>query len=257
MPRSPRREPAALAVAVAAAAPLFDERLGAEFFARDALVVARDLLGTLLVHRLGDGEPRAVRIVETEAYRGPTDLASHARAGLTKRTRTIYGAPGRAYVYLIYGMYDCFNVVCFGEGKGHAVLVRAGEPISGIPDSLRTDGPGRMTRALGITRAHDGFDLRDSALFLAPRATRGRPSMTTTARVGVGYSGIYADKPWRFFDATSGHVSRPSQRQIGSGVPIAPPPRLPPPPQTQTLRSGRKNDLMSSASRTGSSMGRK
>jgi len=192
----------------------FDTRLGADFFARDALVVARDLLGTVLVHRC-DGDVRAVRIVETEAYRGPTDLACHARVGLTKRTRTLYGPPGHAYVYLIYGMYDCFNVVCFGEGKGHAVLVRAGEPLSGIPESSRTDGPGRMTRALGITRAHDGFNLRESALFLAPRATR--PKMTTTARVGVAYSGTWAEKPWRFLETGSRHVSRPSPRQIGLG----------------------------------------
>ncbi|WP_394827465.1 DNA-3-methyladenine glycosylase [Pendulispora albinea] len=205
------------AIAPPASPPSFGERLGLEFFARDALVVARDLLGTLLVHRLPDGEARAVRIVETEAYRGPTDRACHARVGLTKRTRTLYGPPGHAYVYLIYGMYDCFNVVCFGEGKGHAVLVRAGEPLSGIPKELRTDGPGRMTRALGITRAHDGFNLREGALFLVPRATSRRPTMTTTARVGVGYSGVYADKPWRFFDAASRHVSRPSPSQIGTG----------------------------------------
>jgi len=195
-----------------------DRRLGPEFFARDALVVARDLLGTLLAHRSADGEVRVVRIVETEAYRGPTDLASHARSGLTKRTRTLYGPPGHAYVYLIYGMYDCFNVVCFGEGKGHAVLVRAGEPVSGIPETSRTDGPGRMTRALGVTRAHNGLDLQESSLFLAPRPGRTRPQATATARVGVGYSGIYAEKPWRFLDAKSTHVSRPSRRQIGSGA---------------------------------------
>lgn len=194
-----------------------ESRLGPDFFARDALAVARDLLGTLLVHRV-DGDVRVVRIVETEAYRGPTDLACHARVGLTKRTRTLYGPPGHAYVYLIYGMYDCFNVVCFGEGKGHAVLVRAGEPIAGIPSSARTDGPGRMTRALGITRAHDGFNLRESTIFLAPRTGQARrPPMTTTARIGVGYSGTWAEKPWRFFDAKSRHVSRPSPRQIGAG----------------------------------------
>ncbi len=211
--------PFTIATAPTTAPSPFDARLGPDFFERDALVVAKALLGTLLVHLGPDGEHRAVRIVETEAYRGPKDLASHARAGLTKRTSTIYGPPGRAYVYLIYGMYDCFNVVCYGEGKGHAVLVRAGEPVAGIAAAHRTDGPGRMTRALGITRAHNGLDLRGGSLFLVPRAAKGRPkTVSITARVGVGYAGLYAGKPWRFFDGESAHVSRPSPRQIGTGM---------------------------------------
>jgi len=157
---------------------------------------------------------RAVRIVETEAYRGPKDLACHARAGITKRTKTLYGPAGHAYVYLIYGLYDCFNVVCFGEGKGHAVLVRAGEPVIGVDE--RTDGPGRLTRALGITRAHDTEDLvAGAAMHVAPRVKR--PRIEITARVGVGYAGEIADAPWRFLDADSKHASRPSKRTIGRG----------------------------------------
>jgi DNA-3-methyladenine glycosylase len=190
-------------------------RLTPEFFARDALVVARALIGVELWHRQGD-DLRAVRIVETEAYRGPKDLACHARAGLTKRTKTLYGPPGMAYVFLIYGMYDCFNVVCFGEGKGHAVLLRAGEPLFGVPEGVRTDGPGRVTRALGITRAHDGLDLRGTTLHLRARSVR--PRLVVTPRVGVGYAGSWAEKPWRFLDAKSRHVSRPSARLIGLGV---------------------------------------
>lgn len=182
-------------------------RLDVRFFARDALVVARALLGTELVHARSPDDVRVVRIVETEAYRGPTDLACHARAGLTKRTRTLFGPPGFAYVFLIYGMHDCFNVVCFGEGKGHAVLVRGAEPVSGIPAGARTDGPGRMTRALGVTRAHDGVDLRGHALYLRPRT--GRPSIAHSPRIGIDYAGSYALEPWRFFDAKSRHVSRP------------------------------------------------
>jgi DNA-3-methyladenine glycosylase len=127
--------------------PACPGRLLPSFYARDALIVARALLGTYLVHDEPGERRRAVRIVETEAYRGPTDGACHARAGLTKRTRTLYGPPGRAYVFLIYGMYDCFNVVCFGAGRGHAVLVRAGEPICGIAERVRTDGPGRLARS--------------------------------------------------------------------------------------------------------------
>ena len=191
------------------------------FFARDALVVARALIGTVLVHELPTGERRAARIVETEAYRGPTDAASHARVGLTKRTRTLLGPPGRAYVYLIYGMYDCFNVTCFGEGKGHAVLVRGVEPLEGLAPlaetgaRVRTDGPGRLTRALGITRAHDGMSLVSAPLYLEART--GRPKIAVSARVGVAYAGEIADAPWRFFDPGSAHVSRPSPRLIGRG----------------------------------------
>lgn len=182
------------------------------FYMRDAKVVARALIGTHLVH----GE-RVGRIVETEAYRGPTDLACHAKVGLTNRTRTLYGPAGHAYVFLIYGMYDCFNVVCFGEGKGHAVLIRAVEPVSGVATNVRTDGPGRLTRALGITRAHNGHDLVDSStLCIAPRI--GRPRTSVSARVGVAYAGAIAEAPWRFFEASSAYVSRPPLRSIGLGV---------------------------------------
>jgi DNA-3-methyladenine glycosylase len=204
------------------------ERLPRAFFARDALVVARALVGTYLVvlrprdarddaaTRGHGGRVRVARIVETEAYRGPKDLACHARVGMTKRTRTLYGPPGHAYVFLIYGMYDCFNVVCFGEGRGHAVLVRAAAPELGIDPDVRTDGPGRLTRALGITRAHDAEDLVDGErIYLAPRARR--PRITVTPRVGVAYAGDIAEAPWRFFDATSEHVSRPAARTVGLG----------------------------------------
>jgi DNA-3-methyladenine glycosylase len=183
------------------------------FFGRDARIVARALLGTTLVHELPSGERRAGRIVETEAYRGPTDAASHARVGLTKRTRTLLGPPGHAYVYLIYGMYDCFNVTCLGEGKGHAVLVRGVEPLEGI--AARTDGPGRLTRALGITRALDGASLLGGPLYLEERARR--PRIAVSARVGVAYAGEIADAPWRFFDPESRHVSRPAARLVGRG----------------------------------------
>jgi DNA-3-methyladenine glycosylase len=172
--------------------------------------VARALVGTFLVVR-----GKVARIVETEAYRGPTDLACHARAGLTARTRALYGPPGRGYVFLVYGMYDCFNVVCFAEGKGHAVLVRGVEPVSGIEAGARTDGPGRLTRALGITRADNDVDLLSRDFFLAPRQKR--PRIVATPRVGVAYAREWADKPWRFYDPTSLHASRPSRRSIGRG----------------------------------------
>jgi len=185
-----------------------------KFFARDALTVAEDLVGTLLVVNRG-GLLRAIRVVETEAYRGPEDAACHARAGLTRRTRTLFGPPGHAYVFLVYGMHDCFNVVCFGEGKGHAVLIRAGEPVAGIEAGTRTDGPGRVARALGLTRADDGADLRSSELFVAAR--RAPVELTRGPRVGVGYAGEVADEPWRFSDKGSPHVSRPPRHALGRG----------------------------------------
>ncbi len=111
-------------------------------------------------------------------------------------------------------MYDCFNVVCFGEGKGHAVLVRAVEPVLGVDEGMRADGPGRLTRALGITRVHDAVDLvDDDVITLAPRA--GRVRTIATPRVGVAYAGEWADEPWRFLDADSKGVSRPPARSIG------------------------------------------
>ena len=184
-------------------------RLPRAFFRRDALVLARALVGAYVVH--GD---RAARIVETEAYRGPTDAACHARVGLTQRTRTLLGDEGHAYVFLVYGMHHCFNVVCGGLGRGHAVLIRAGEMVAG--PSVRADGPGRLARALGITRAHDGADLTQMPLFIAERTKR--PKIRVSARVGVAYAGEIAEAPWRFFDAESAHVSRPSARSIGLGL---------------------------------------
>lgn len=183
-----------------------------EFFARDALVLARALVGTFLVVRRGE-HVQTARIVETEAYRGPKDLACHARSGLTRRTKALFGPPGHSYVFLIYGMYECFNVVGLAEGRGHAVLVRGVEPGPGLEGA--TNGPGRLTRALGITRADNEIDLTSEAsrIFVAARARR--PRITVTPRVGVAYAGEWADKHWRFFDAESAHVSRPSPRQIG------------------------------------------
>lgn len=196
------------------------------FYERDALVLARELIGTRLVVKAPRASSmRVARIVETEAYCGPEDLACHARVGITERTKTMYGPAGHAYVFLIYGMYDCFNIVTFGDGKGHAVLVRAVEPIAGIADGVSTDGPGKLTRALGITRSDNAADLvgrsgaLGSRLFVAARDPESAPpAIGVTARVGVAYAGEWADRPWRFFDRESKHVSRPPARSIGRPV---------------------------------------
>ncbi|HEY3822690.1 MAG TPA: DNA-3-methyladenine glycosylase [Polyangiaceae bacterium] len=193
------------------------ERLPRSFFARDARVVARALLGCLLVHERPEGPARVARIVETEAYRGPKDLACHARAGLTSRTRVLLGQEGHAYVYFVYGMHDCFNVTCLRAGAGHAVLVRAGEAQAGLDPGTRLDGPARFTRAMGIPTSMSGQDLTRGPLYLLPRIARVR--IGVTARVGVAYSGEWATKPWRFFDAASKHVSKPPRSAIGHGHP--------------------------------------
>jgi DNA-3-methyladenine glycosylase len=195
--------------------PTLSARHERSFFARDALVVARALIGCDVVHEQPDGSFRVARIVETEAYRGPKDLACHARAGLTRRTRSLLGAEGHAYVFLVYGMHDCFNVTCAGVGRGHAVLVRAAQPVSGFAHGARLDGPGRFAREMGITRAHDGADMTRSPLYVCAR--RARPRIVVTARVGVAYAGDWADRPWRFYDGGSPHVSRPPKSAIGSG----------------------------------------
>jgi DNA-3-methyladenine glycosylase len=192
-------------------------KLDRGWYARDALVVARALVGCWLVHESESlpGGLRVARIVETEAYRGPTDLACHARVGLTKRTRSLLGDIGHAYVFLVYGMHECFNVTCHAAGKGHAVLVRAAEPVLGFAEGARLDGPGRLARAMGLSRADDGRDVTQPPLYICPR--RRRPSVGISARIGVGYAGRWADTPWRFFDASSLHVSRPPRKAIGSG----------------------------------------
>jgi DNA-3-methyladenine glycosylase len=194
----------------------FAKRLSRDWYARDAMVVARALIGCYVVHDLPTGR-RVARIVETEAYRGPRDLACHARVGLTRRTRTLLGKEGHAYVFLVYGVNECFNVTCLREGHGHAVLVRAGEAAGGLDAGRRLDGPGRFTRSMGIARTLDGHDLDTPPLFLCPRTRR--PSIAVTPRVGVGYAGPWADRPWRFFDRDSDHVSRPPRSAIGQGGP--------------------------------------
>ena len=191
-------------------------RLPLAFFARDARTVARALIGTCIVHVIG-GVARTARIVETEAYRGPEDLACHARFGVTPRTRAIFGPPGTAYCFLVYGMHDCFNVVTREEGRGHAVLIRAAEAISGV--DARADGPGRFARALAFSRADNGASCVSETLYLTARTAR--PRIVVTARVGVAYAAAHAEYPLRFYDADSRVVSRPPASQIGLGAPAA------------------------------------
>ncbi|MEJ2358220.1 MAG: DNA-3-methyladenine glycosylase [Deinococcales bacterium] len=182
------------------------DALPRSFYARPADELARALLGQRLC--VCDGARRIeARIVETEAYLGEQDLACHASRGHTKRTATLYGPPGTAYVYLVYGMHHLFNVVALAEGEPHAVLVRAVEPER--PMEARTDGPGRLTRALGIDLSHNGIELFGPPVALLPGDPP--PSVAVDRRIGVDYAGPWAAAPLRFLDAGSRFVSRPAR----------------------------------------------
>ena len=181
------------------------------FYARDTLTVARELIGMHLVHADG-GTRRAGRIVETEAYQGPEDLAAHSSRGRTPRTEVMFGPPGHAYVYFIYGFWNCLNVVTRAEGVPHAVLLRALEPLVGIED--RTCGPGLLCRAMHIDRSLNGEDLCGDVLWLErpPASSPQPPRITRSERIGVDYAGEWARRPWRFYDRDSRYVSTASAR---------------------------------------------
>jgi DNA-3-methyladenine glycosylase len=178
------------------------------FYARPARVVARALLGKVLVHGR-----RAGRIVETEAYVGPEDLACHASRGRTRRTELLWGPPGRAYVYFVYGMHWCFNAVTGREGLAAAVLVRGLEPLAGLPAGVRLDGPARLCRALGIDGAENGADLVHSSLQILDAPGVGAGMVARGPRIGVDYAGAWAAHPLRFWVVGSPGVSRGARRQ--------------------------------------------
>ena len=197
------------------------EALPRDFFARETEQVARDLLGTWLVRDGPDGVTGGP-IVETEAYGGPDDLASHTRAGRTRRTEPMFGEVGHAYVYLVYGMHDCLNVVAYTDRPAGAVLIRAIEPRLGVevmrvrrggrsgPDSRLASGPARLCQALSVTRALTGSDMTTGDGLWLARPTAGRaPEIRVGPRVGVDYAGPgWADRPWRFWIAGNPAVSK-------------------------------------------------
>jgi DNA-3-methyladenine glycosylase len=197
------------------------ERLPRAFYAQPTVRVARALLGKLLVHDAREGRTVG-RIVETEAYLGRRDPASHAFHGRSARNASMFGPPGHAYVYFIYGMHHCFNVVTRPEGVGEAVLVRALEPIEGVElmrarrgirrsDRELCNGPGKLVQAMGMSRADDGADLVSGALGIyAPVLDRrdGRLSareIATSARIGITRS---ADLPLRYYVRGNAYVSK-------------------------------------------------
>jgi DNA-3-methyladenine glycosylase len=211
--RVPGREPSSPSAAQACG-----RKLRRDFYARPVLVVARDCIGKILVHRTADGEA-AGRIVEAEAYRGPLDLAAHSARGLTRRTSAMFGPPGYAYVFRLYGTSWAMNLVTTAQGEPHAVLIRALEPVRGVdlmarrrrkPPRARelTNGPGKLTQALAITGDDYGRDLCGEHLYLEdaglPTGRIGR-----SPRINVDYAGKWAARPWRFYERGNRYVSVP------------------------------------------------
>ena len=186
-----------------------------ELFALPVLRLAHRLVGKVLVHVTPEGTV-AGRIVETEAYRGPEDLAAHSRRGLrTARTEVMFGPAGHAYIYLLYGTSWAFNIVAGEIGQPHAVLVRAIEPIAGLDLMARwrnkphdhrdlTNGPGKAAQALGLSRAQNGVALVGGALYVAEGTAS---AIGRSHRINIDYAGPWTDKPWRFYEKGNRYVS--------------------------------------------------
>lgn len=190
------------------------------FYEQDTIALAKSLLGKLLVHDSPDGHTSGF-IVETEAYKGPMDKAAHSYGGrLTPRTQVMYGEPGYAYVYLIYGLHYCLNVVSGREGAPEAILIRAIEPFEGValmaarrglkmdagarplpPSKLKllTNGPGKLAQAMGITKDQYGWNLATSSLSIHPGKKIKTAQISTGTRIGIDYAEEARDYPWRFW----------------------------------------------------------
>jgi len=198
------------------------------FYNRNTLKVAREILGKFLVKKIGD-KRIAGKIVETEGYVGPSDLASHASRGKTARTAPMFGPPGYAYIYLVYGLNYCFNIVTEKEDYPAAILIRAIEPAEGANIMFKnrhfdkkqklnsqvsnlkflTNGPGKLCQALKIDKSLNTLDLTKNTLWLEDRGVKIKPSEIVAAkRIGVDYAGKYKNKPWRFYIRGNKFVSK-------------------------------------------------
>ncbi len=169
-------------------------RLTRTFYARGAELAARELIGAVLVRQV-HGVWRAGRIVETEAYVGAHDLACHAAKGRTRRTEIMFGPPGYAYVYMIYGMYYMLNIVTGDQGDPQAVLIRGAEPLDGWRADLT--GPGKLGLAFAVTLQDRGLDMTGDDLFVV-KDSHATPRIITTPRIGIDYAGKWKDAPLRF-----------------------------------------------------------
>lgn len=198
--------------------------LNREFYNRDSIIVAKELLGKELVHESG-GQKVSAKIVETEAYMGIIDKAAHSYGGRrTPRVEVMYGAPGFSYVYFIYGMYYCFNIVTREEGNPQAVLIRALEPIAGFESMAQnrfkktydqlskvqmknlTNGPGKLCQALSIDKGLNGEDLCGSRLYVK-EGENGNFNIVSAERIGIDYAQEAKDYLWRFYIKDNQYVS--------------------------------------------------
>jgi len=170
-------------------------KLSRGFYKREADIVARELLGKYLVRQHGSQKLTGM-IVETEAYLGEHDLACHTSKGMTERTKVMFGPPGHAYIYMIYGMYYCTNVVTGDVGQGAAVLIRALEPVKNIQD--RTCGPGLLSRAMYIDKKLNGINLLGREMYIADEPDEGPVSIAKSPRIGVAYAGKWARRHLRY-----------------------------------------------------------
>jgi len=201
-------------------------KLTRTFYSRPTLEVAADLIGAVLVDERTENV-RTLRIVEVEAYIGEDDPACHAARGKTKRNEVMYGPPGHAYIYFIYGMYHCLNIVTEQEGFPAAVLIRAAEPLSGALEiNPRTgepyvpNGPGKLTLAINLDLGQNGLDLVDGGMYVASRIVAGagragRARVETSPRIGVSAG---RERKWRFFDPDSKFLSQRASRYNRSGA---------------------------------------
>ena len=200
------------------------KKLEREFYNRDSIVVAKELLGKVLVHEI-DGQRISAKIIETEAYMGIEDKAAHSYGGRrTSRVEVMYGSPGFSYIFLIYGMYCCFNIVTNEKEIPQAVLIRAVEPLEGtewmaqrrigksfdeLTKSQRrglTNGPGKLCGALSLDRSHNGIDLCGNDIYVEESKSQNF-SVVTTKRVGIDYAEEAKDYPWRFYIEGNEYVS--------------------------------------------------
>lgn len=180
-------------------------KLPREFYDRDTVLVAKDLLGKHLVHVI-NGVERIGKIVEVEAYLGPHDLAAHSAKGLTPRTKVMFGPPGHSYVYLIYGIYYCMNVVTESEGHASAVLLRALEPIKNI--ETRTQGPGLLCKAMQIDKRLHGHDLLSDNFYITTPPESKRFTIVKKPRIGVDYAKHWAKRHLRFYIKRNAFISK-------------------------------------------------
>lgn len=180
-------------------------KLSRDFYNRNTITVAKDLLGKYIIHETPK-DKKIGRIVEVEAYLGTHDLAAHSSKGITKRTQIMFGAPGFSYVYLIYGIYHCLNVVTEPEGSGTAVLIRAVEPILNI--ELKTNGPGLLTKAMNIDLTLNAHDLLSEDFYIAEDAHSPTIEIVERKRIGVDYAKEWANALLRFYIQDNPYVSK-------------------------------------------------